>query len=248
MVVEGRASGHLLETYGRERRPIAQRVVAATTAATRTVTGTVLASDTLRRRVLQPLARRLSPAPIVGRGLVGRRGLALVAQLDDNYRDGPLGRSRAALHPHGWRRGPLPGERCPDGPCHCWPGGSRSSLGAQTRGRWALLVGGQSAHQTQAAATARDRLAGDVVTLRILPSSALADPDRWAADPTVDGVLEDDRGVIVDRIRPARSEALLVRPDGYVGWRSRGARQTIGGWLDRMLDRRGAAVTGSGDG
>ncbi|GAB2825925.1 FAD-dependent oxidoreductase [Lentzea nigeriaca] len=80
LVVQGRASERLLDTYEAERRPVGAQVLASTTPATRLVMGSGVVSRTVRDRLLWPVLN----LPVVQRQLV-----RFTSQLDVKY-SGPL--------------------------------------------------------------------------------------------------------------------------------------------------------------
>jgi 4,5-epoxidase len=80
LVVHGRASERLLDTYDAERRPIGARVLASTTPATRLVMGPGVVTRTIRDRVMWPL---------LSARFVQRRLVRFTSQLGLRY-SGPL--------------------------------------------------------------------------------------------------------------------------------------------------------------
>ena len=145
LVVRGRATDRLLDTYQAERRPLATEVLRGTTAATQLQVGTGPLPRFLRRRVLIPLAN----AP-----LLQRRASMLASQLWVHYRRGPLAGGIGA-----WvGRRPRPGDRIPDLGC-TRPDGSVTRLHAELGPRWVLLAsdGGELF------SALRDRLGDDLV-------------------------------------------------------------------------------------
>ncbi|WP_169730882.1 FAD-dependent monooxygenase [Lentzea kentuckyensis] len=87
LVVQGRASERLLDTYEAERRPIGAQVLRSTTPATRMVLGSGRASRILRDHVLWP---------VMNIGVVQRKLIRAASQLDVRY-SGPLGGRRVPL-------------------------------------------------------------------------------------------------------------------------------------------------------
>lgn len=84
LVVRGRATEELLDTYEAERRPVGARVLASTTPATRLAMGPGVVTRTIRDRVLWPL---------LGLPFVQRRLVRFTSQLDVKY-SGPLASGR----------------------------------------------------------------------------------------------------------------------------------------------------------
>ena len=163
LVVRGRATDALLDTYEAERRPLATDVLARTTTATRLQVGDSPLMRLLRRRVLVPLAAMPS---------VQRRASQLASQLWVTYRRGPLG-SRSRLG-----RRPRPGDRVPDLTC-TRPDGSHTRLHAELGAHWALLAPTASGgdHHTEA----RRHLGDTVVPL--IPDDPHQQRDLWLVRP-----------------------------------------------------------------
>ena len=113
-------SGPLLDSYDRERRPAARRVLAMTHLAFWAEASTGTIPSALRGR-LAPLAAPAVPA-LAGRSRLVAEGIRLVSQLRESYRDSPLsveGTPRRA-------GGPRAGDRLPDQAVTC--GGRRVRL------------------------------------------------------------------------------------------------------------------------
>ena len=111
-VIEDRANGALLDTYERERRPLATEVLRGTSAVTKVNVTQHRFGRFLRDRIVVPLVNR----PSVQRWVTYQ-----ASQLWVSYRKGPL-----AERAWPWRK-PRPGDRVADVP------------GARIRGRWGLL-------------------------------------------------------------------------------------------------------------
>ncbi|WP_228003142.1 FAD-dependent monooxygenase [Nocardia australiensis] len=126
LVIEGRATTALLDTYEAERRPLATDVLRNTTTATRLQVGDSPFLRFLRRRLLVPIAA--IPA-------VQRRASRVASQLWVTYRQGPLSRGiRSHLG-----RPPRPGDRIPNLPSRHLDG-SRTDLYSQLGKGWVLLL------------------------------------------------------------------------------------------------------------
>jgi 4,5-epoxidase len=149
MVVTGTADPELLDSYQRERRPVAARAVRSTGAASNLVLGNHMVARLLRDRVVVPLMNTASAQ---------RRVWEYTSQLKVTYRNGPLGR-------HGRRRwfsgrGPLPGDRVADFGCVRADGGGATTLHAELGDRWALVLPGPMVSDEYAAVVAK-RLGDD---------------------------------------------------------------------------------------
>ncbi|MDN5915203.1 MAG: FAD-dependent monooxygenase [Pseudonocardia sp.] len=147
LVVHGRASEALLDTYTAERRPLAVEVLRSTTMNTRILVGTGPVARFLRDRVFVPLLNQPG---------VQRRATRTASQLWATYRAGPLG---------GRGRAPRPGDRIPDRPCTRHDG-TPTRLHAELNPLWVLLA--PRGHDTDLEATdavARKHLGADVIAL-----------------------------------------------------------------------------------
>ncbi|MGO8957230.1 MAG: FAD-dependent monooxygenase [Streptosporangiaceae bacterium] len=98
----------LLDSYDRERRPVARQVLAMTHLAFWAEADTGRVPSALRAG-LAPLAAPLLPS-VIGRGRLTAEVIRLVSQLRVSYRGSPLS-VQGTPRPH---RGPRPGDRLPD--------------------------------------------------------------------------------------------------------------------------------------
>lgn len=148
LVVGGRADAELLDTYERERRPLATEVLRGTSAITKVNVAEGFIGRVIRDRLVVPLVN----LPRVQRWVTYQ-----TSQLWVNYRRGPLADRSLPF------RKPRPGDRVPDLPCSRVDGTS-TRLYVELRGRWTLVLsdGGDAA----LGETARKRLGDKVVSLR----------------------------------------------------------------------------------
>ncbi|TDC04366.1 oxygenase [Nonomuraea longispora] len=158
LVIQGRASGRLLDTYQDERRPLATEVLRNTSATTRLQIGDGPLLRLLISWVLAPLGNH--PA-------VQRRATQVASQLGVSYRRGPLAVRGSLLGPD---RRPRSGDRVPDLPC-ADADGHVTRLHAELRGRWALLATGDAAEACRSEA---GTFLGDRVVVLT--------PDGWSTD------------------------------------------------------------------
>jgi 2-polyprenyl-6-methoxyphenol hydroxylase-like FAD-dependent oxidoreductase len=100
LVISGRAETRLIDTYGAERRPVAEDVLETTSGLTQLMMG----DGPVRRWVRDHVA-----VPLLNREWVHRLITDKASQLQISYRRGPLGAHTRLLSP-----GPLPGDRIPD--------------------------------------------------------------------------------------------------------------------------------------
>ncbi len=121
LVVSGRADGALLDTYQRERRPLATEVLRDTSAVTKVNVAQGPIGRFLRDRLVVPVFS----LPRVQRWVTYQ-----TSQLWVSYRRGPLAARSLPF------RKPRPGDRVP------------GVSGADLCGRWGLLSGGETLRQT----------------------------------------------------------------------------------------------------
>ena len=126
LVISGRASEQLLDTYEAERRPLATQVLRTTSANTRLQTGEGPVVRFIREKVM---------LPVLDLPAMQRWATAVASQLGVSYRRGPLGAGPLSR----FGRRPRPGERVPDRTCRR-ADGSMSRLHAELGGRWAVLA------------------------------------------------------------------------------------------------------------
>ena len=227
-VLRRRADHRLLDTYQEERMPVARAVLKGSDLGHSAVFSPHPVMTLLRDRVLVPALR----LPAVQAAMLDR-----VAELDVGYRDSSLSRERDSVGLSGdgesagvldhvrFRHGPRAGDRAPD--AH----GIRADDGAPTRlfdlfrgtHSTLLLFDGPAGTETgydRLAATARrvrDALGTDVRAHVVVPADR-----RPAGLDDVDVLLDPDRDA--HRRYAAAAESLyLVRPDGYVAFRSQPA-------------------------
>ncbi len=222
LVAHGRGKPELLETYGSERIPIARELVGRTDRAMNAMEGAIRFHHPVTvalRNSLMSLVTRLN--------FVQGRASRTLSMLEQNYRDGPLSaQDRGALWDGGtgdWAafgHGPAAGERAPDAPLLA-DDGRESTLHRLFRAPsfQLLLFAGPataaSAHIVDCVARVRD-LAGNDVAVHMVTTST--EPPKGL--PPGLGLLRDPEGVLHRRYG-ARSECLyLLRPDGYVAYRS----------------------------
>ncbi len=198
LVSQGIATGDLLESYERERLPVARSVLRMTNRAFRVATSDSPILRYLRARVptsLVPLVLRV--------GALRRTGFRIVSQLSINYRRSPLsveGRPRL-------RRGPRAGDRVPDAPVTV--DGTPSTFHAElSPTQFDLLLCGP-VH----AWTDRDPIS-EWPQVQLARLSTTEGPGVWA----------DRTGLAMRRLGIGHQDTAhyLIRPDGYVGYRARG--------------------------
>lgn len=202
LVVSGRASESLLDSYDAERRPVAESVLAATDRATRLIT------------LRNPIARQSRNLAIsFATRLPGvRRRLARgVAELAISYRGGPLSVDDGPARLRA-------GDRLPDVRLD-----ASGRLHDLTRGPWFTLLvltgtrplSDAAWDELRACLEQVTRLLGGLVAPIVIVGS---DPLAGVSAPTL---IDDREGRLHRRLGVSGPEHLLIRPDGYVGQRAR---------------------------
>jgi 2-polyprenyl-6-methoxyphenol hydroxylase-like FAD-dependent oxidoreductase len=214
LVDRGLADEALLDSYQAERWPIGRFVVRFTDRATSIATG----DNSLVRLIRTQVAPRLAPL-VLRLSRVRAFGFRTVSQLRIHYRDSPaVDEGRPAL-----RRGPRAGDRLPDARIVARGRESWLQEALATPGYHLLLCGPAGSWNVEALTALGDRYAG-LVAVHRLAREAAAD------------VLHDVRGEAFVRLGVQQSAQYLVRPDGYIGYRSsdtdlRGLERYLARWL-----------------
>ncbi len=216
LVTTGRASPQLLDTYETERAPVGRRVLRFTDRAFNAGTST----NPFVRLVRVRLVPRLLPAALRFRR-ARAAGLRTVSQLAIHYRHSRL--SLDAVNP--LRRGPKPGDRLPD--ARITLDGMAGTLHGAVSGPGfhALLGGSVGTWRSAAVAELAERFAG-VLTVHYLTRDHIP------------GVLYDHTGEASRRLglRDSTPVLFVVRPDGHVAYRDRGADLAgVHAYLDRWI-------------
>ncbi|SDC93575.1 2-polyprenyl-6-methoxyphenol hydroxylase [Geodermatophilus telluris] len=227
-VLRGRAAHALLDTYQEERRPVARAVLTSSDLGHSAFFSPHPAMTLLRNRVLVP-ALRLA--------VIRNRLLDGVAELDVGYRDSSLvdeaatgehtgdGEAAGLVDAVRFRRGPHAGDRAPDAEVRAGDNGAPTRLFDLFRGTHSTLLvfDGPAAtdagyrRMTATARRVRAALGDDVRAWIVVPGDRR--PEHL---DDVDVVLDPDRDAH-HRYAAAAESLYLVRPDGYIAYRSRPA-------------------------
>jgi len=241
LVQQGAAHEWILDSYQPERRPVA----AATVGITDRVTQAMMRAMTLRSPIAEALRNQVI-AFVAGSGLIGERLFSAVGQLGVSYASSPLvGEHHVSI----WSS-EVGGARDTEQPkLSDWIGFSRG-IGAGERVPNLELNGRKLSdllHGTEHVLFLFDGEASTPEGYENLASIASTVKERWGRwirvhivvpegrEPDLDEFLS-DRDLSLHRHFGCRSEALcLVRPDGYVGFRSQPAvAEKLYAYLERI--------------
>jgi 2-polyprenyl-6-methoxyphenol hydroxylase-like FAD-dependent oxidoreductase len=227
LALAGRARPDVLDSYAAERRPVAVRLLEFTDrlfrlGATTNPVGQLVRDAAIPR--LLPLALS-SPARRA-------RAFRFISQLGVRYRKSPI----VARGSHGLGRArPRPGDRAPDAPLVA-PDGSQTSLLARLKHplHHLLVLSGPVPAAAEPWAPTRERLRRAVRGFEDLVRI-----EGVTTAPQGGEQLRDAEGTLHERYG-ARGPALyLIRPDGYVAFRSAGRdAEALVDYLARWYRRR----------
>jgi 4,5-epoxidase len=225
---KGQASEGLLDTYEAERRPVAAHVVKDTSRIWNIAIGRTQLDRFIRDYLFFPALR----IPTLQHWAIESG-----SQLKINYRGGPLARTSFATRlAYRIRRVPMAGDRCPDAHCLDLRTGAETNFGEQSANKWTLIVFNNEPRQRLCVELARSCLGTDLKVVLMLLTRSLPSQNNVAKWP--DAVLEDRAGEIARAWRPANSSAILLRPDGHIGWRSENPDDNaLRKWLRLVLAR-----------
>jgi hypothetical protein len=222
LVLKGRAPEALLDSYSAERRPVAQAVLRGSDRMTHLIT------------FRNPVAQRLRNTflSVLGEFDFARRAAARgVSELEVGYRGSPIVSEHAEglvsslvhgdlRHYLDWSHAPHAGDRVPDIPLGDGPDARR--LGEALSGglHVLLLFDGPkpdpaSSSRADAAIASARSIAGDLIRVLRVSRSETSGPRS--------DVLPDPSGDVHHRFGADSDVLYVVRPDLYVGFRSRPA-------------------------
>lgn len=215
----------LLGSYSVERSAVGDQVLRAA--------GAMTTMATLRNPVAQFLRNHIAPV-LTSFGFVQDRLKNQLCELSINYRHSPLSAED-------WPRtagGAAAGDRIPDAPL-ATPAGDQTTLFAALRDRRCAVLlfphGADSLSQLRQAAEESRQRYPDVVAVHVIQragenAAPLADASVWI----------DVEGRVHQRLGVHGPAIVLVRPDGYIGYRCQLAGPAkLADYLSRFLLRKG---------
>lgn len=232
LVINEEAPTALLDTYEEERRPIAKDVLANTHASTSLLITKNSALRFVRDRLVTWLASL---------DFVQQLNLKNTSQLNVNYRSSSLSQnyygslsSTMLLHDNksetpsikdrfNFQEAPKAGERAPQGMCLRYPSGSKTSLFEQFKGTQFTLLLFDGFSQTAQGYANLVNIASSVESHlgnKVRPYIIIADSDKPASFNMNGAVLLDPERELHQTYGAGAESLYLIRPDGYIGFRS----------------------------
>jgi 2-polyprenyl-6-methoxyphenol hydroxylase-like FAD-dependent oxidoreductase len=235
LVSRGRTPDRLLDSYQQERHPLGQRLLQATGAMSRAVL--------VRQPVLQTV-RNLTAQVATNLDVVQDKIRGAMSEISINYRGSPI---VASDHAAGWRgklatwlpdAGPRAGDRAPDA------AGLRTADGRQPR-LFELLSGTRhhllyfpAGTEESEIRSGEERLAAVCQRYEGLIDwhTVLPPTDADATGSLVANRLRDSAGELGKAFATTADALILIRPDGYIGYRADPADVTkLSGYLGRLF-------------
>ena len=217
LVAKGKASPTLLDTYEEERLPVARSVLGQTDTNQRLFFSNGPITRRFRERIVVPLMQ----LPTVTDAIISRG-----SELGINYRKSSLARNGGTRLRDGlaFHRGPRAGDRAPDARCRDAASGETTTLFDQFRGpHFTLLlfagIGGDPKRLNSVARWIEEQSEEGVEARVVVKDNPPAGLDcKVLLDSTEE----------THKTYGARVETLyLIRPDGYVGFRSQPAEAEL---------------------
>lgn len=222
----GLATDELIDSYDAERRPVARGIVGFTDRLFKLATSRSGLKKLPRTKLLPALA-----PSIAANERLRSRAFRTMSQLGIHYRGSTMTESALNRRPALLTSGPRPGDRLPDAVVHYQEKERRLQDLVAAPGFHLLLTGPgwpeDTPQQIHAALAGLGRL---LTVQRLVVGSKLT-----ASGP---GVIEDVSGLAFERLglSPRRPEVLVIRPDGYIGYRSSGTDITGAvAYLERLI-------------
>ena len=208
----GLAADDLIDSYDAERRPVARGIVSFTDRLFKLATSRSALAKLPRTKLLPALAPSLAASE-----RLRSRAFRTMSQLGIHYRGSTMTGAGANRLPAALASGPRPGDRLPDAVVHYQQQERRLQDLVSAPGFHILLTGPgwpeDTPQQLHAALSGMGRL---LSVQRLVVASTLT-----ASGP---GIIEDVSGLAFERLglSARRPEVLVIRPDGYIGYRSNG--------------------------
>ncbi|MSR98605.1 NAD(P)-binding protein [Arthrobacter sp. BL-252-APC-1A] len=222
----GLATDELIDSYDAERRPVARGIVGFTDRLFKLATSRSGLKKLPRTKLLPALA-----PSIAANERLRSRAFRTMSQLGIHYRGSTMTESALNRRPALLTSGPRPGDRLPDAVVHYQEKERRLQDLVAAPGFHLLLTGPgwpeDTPQQIHAALAGLGRL---LTVQRLVVGSKLT--------PSGPGVIEDVSGLAFERLglSPRRPEVLVIRPDGYIGYRSSGTDITGAvAYLERLI-------------
>jgi hypothetical protein len=236
LVLKGKASSSLLDTYQEERLPVARAVLHQTYRNTFLVLAKNPVLRLVRDHVLVPLlnveAIEASFAESQSQLAISYRASSLSRSFEGppaKQGAGPAWqRAGSAMHGMAGQVAPRAGDRAPDGPCQLAPAGRATTLFQEVQGTaWSLLLfDGPEPSETGVTTLIRmARLAERMLGDEVKPHLILSRGERSESLDWKGSLLLDPDQELHARYGADRASLFLIRPDGYIGLRSHPARE-----------------------
>jgi len=224
LVSRGQAPDSLLDTYAQERMPVQQAVVRAASKLTK-LAAMHGAVSTHIRDLLVPL--------LTGFNAVRRQLLDAASELNVNYRNSPI------VENHYAGPGPAAGEHATDAPLLGSGGAPKRLWRELDPGRHSLIAwaGTQSRPEeihtlAETCLSIQRERTGLLKSIVVMPAGLTAEPA-----PPAQTLLIDSENSFT-KAYGQRQQLILIRPDGYVGFRSLATdADKLRRYLDRSLPR-----------
>lgn len=217
LVTRGRGRDVLLDSYGSERGAVGDLVLRQS--------GFLTRAATLRNPVAQHVRNHVYGL-LASLDVVQQKVSDTISELSVNYRGSPIVGESWGLGPREWlmRGGVAPGERAPDGRVRDGPTGAPATLFEILRGtRHTLLlfqgVSGDDASILQEIARAVESRYPSLFSAHLVVANGDRPMDLGWTGPA----LVDPDAALHKRYAAGRASVYLIRPDGYVGYRSQPA-------------------------
>jgi 2-polyprenyl-6-methoxyphenol hydroxylase-like FAD-dependent oxidoreductase len=233
LVLRGRAPDDLLDSYQAERRPVGQRLMQYTDRLFSVASSPSPVIAGVRNLLVSSLLPRLTASPS-GRARLFR----FASQLAIRYTESPIVAEDLSAASAEFRRAPGRGARAPDGPVSL-PHEGDSTLFARLTGlrHHLLLFAGPASSTLLAYESFKRKLAPEHAGLfraHVILGNSPVDFEPQGVDVCIDA-----SGLLHRRYGVATSGLYLVRPDGYIAYRS--ATVNVAGltsYLDTIFGER----------